>query len=218
MATKNWAKDIWDDLSKIDVTQYAERKGGGGGFNPLYIPWAVVHHILMTKYAGHYDRTDHDLEILPDGTGIVSVTINIRGVEQTAKLAVMNHKFAAVVCDSRNVQDAYQRAFVKAAGLHGLGLQLWITGKGEVFEAATPKKPATTKKQATKKTPAQSKKDAPKLKERLQELQGLVDVCKEHGDVDFKFIVLAEQVVLDGGPSHRVEDAITFLEKEIGRV
>jgi len=140
MPSKNWAKEIWNELTQIDVTEYAQRKGSSGGFNPLYIPWAVVHHILQSKYCGHYTRTDHDLEILPDGTGLVAVTVAIRDVEQTAKLAVMNHKFASVVCDSRNVQDAYQRAFVKAAGLHGLGLQLWITGKSEVVDL-TPTNP-----------------------------------------------------------------------------
>ena len=50
MPPKNWDKEIWGDLSQIDVTQYAMRKGTRG-FNPLYIPWSVVHHILMDKYA-----------------------------------------------------------------------------------------------------------------------------------------------------------------------
>ena len=130
MPPKNWDKEIWGDLSQIDVTQYAMRKGTRG-FNPLYIPWSVVHHILMDKYAGHYTRTDHPLEILPDGTGLVKVTVEIRGVEKTAMLAVMNHKFEAIQADARNTADAYQRACVKATGLFGLGISLWITGEGE---------------------------------------------------------------------------------------
>ena len=137
MPAKNWGDEIWRTLSSINVSEYTQRKGGSGGFNPLYIPWSIVHHILMEKYAGHYEREDHPLEILPDGTGLVSVTVTIRGVSQTAKLAVMDHRFKAVKCDSRNTQDAYQRAFVKASGLHGLGLQLWITGKAEVFDLPT---------------------------------------------------------------------------------
>lgn len=130
MPAKNWDREIWEDLSQIDVTEYAVRKGTTG-FNPLYIPWSVVHHILMSKYAGHYSRTDHPLDVLPDGTGLVSVTTSIHGVEKTAVLAVMNHKFEAIQADARNTADAYQRAFVKSVGLFGLGISLWITGEGE---------------------------------------------------------------------------------------
>ena len=59
MPTKtNWGEKIWEELSSIDVTEYAVRKGSGGNFNPLYIPWHVAHNILQTKYAGHYtDRS-----------------------------------------------------------------------------------------------------------------------------------------------------------------
>jgi len=132
MPTKtNWNKKIWDELSDTDVTEYAQRKGTTG-FNPLYIPWSVVHYILSSKeMTCEFTRTDHPLEVLPDGTGIVSVTIEIKGRTKTAMLAVMNHKFQAVKCDARSVQDAYQRAFVKAAGLWGLGISLWVTGDGE---------------------------------------------------------------------------------------
>ena len=142
MPTKtNWGEKIWEELSSIDVTEYAVRKGSGGNFNPLYIPWHVAHNILQTKYAGHYTRTDHPLEVLPDGTGLVQVTVEIRGVEQTTYLAVMDHSFQSAICDSVLVQKAYQRAFVKAVALHGLGLQLWLKGnKGEVVDL-TPSNP-----------------------------------------------------------------------------
>ena len=99
MPAKNWDKEIWADLSQIDVTEHAVRKGTKG-FNPLYIPWAVVHHIMMSKYAGHYSRTDHPIDVLPDGTALVSVTTSIHGVEKTAVLAVMNHKFEAIQADA----------------------------------------------------------------------------------------------------------------------
>ena len=59
------------------------------------------------------------------------MTVEIRSVEKTAMLAVMNHKFEAIQADARNTADAYQRAFVKATGLFGLGISLWITGEGE---------------------------------------------------------------------------------------
>jgi len=199
MPTKNWAKEVWDTLSQIDVTEYAQRKGSSGGFNPLYIPWAVVHHILQSKYCGHYTRTDHDLEILPDGTGLVAVTVAIRDVEQTAKLAVMNHKFASVVCDSRNVQDAYQRAYVKAAGLHGLGLQLWITGKSEVVDLA-PTNPQEL------------------YEEARAELEAVVQQAEGDNTSEIDADVLASaKALLDDSkkPTKRMQKASDFIKKQI---
>jgi|TARA_R110000787_G_scaffold114213_1_gene223890 hypothetical protein len=131
MPTKNWDKEIWEALNKLDVTQYAVRKGTTG-FNPLYIPHAVIHKLLQDRYSGFYTRTDNTLEILPDGSGLVSVTITIHGVEKTCNLAVMDHRFKSISpVDARNVADAYQRCFVKCSSLFGLGISLWITGKGE---------------------------------------------------------------------------------------
>ena len=194
MPAKNWDKEIWGELSQIDVTEHAVRKGTKG-FNPLYIPWAVVHHILMSKYAGHYSRTDHPLEILPDGTGLVKVTVEIRGVEKTAMLAVMNHKFEAIQADARNTADAYQRTFVKATGLFGLGISLWITGEGEPVSFNT-------------KTPEEI------LEDKTRILDTLIGGAEDRGDVNAEGLKLA-QGALDSGDVEQIQKSIDWLTRKL---
>ena len=198
MPPKNWDKEIWGALSQIDVTQYAMRKGTRG-FNPLYIPWSVVHHILMDKYAGHYTRTDHPLEILPDGTGLVKVTVGLRDVEKTAMLAVMNHKFEAIQADARNTADAYQRAFVKAAGLFGLGISLWITGEGE---------PVTLDAKSVEVAYSDASGDLLKLIKQIEE--------DTTSTIDADALSLAKSLLEDKSkPTHRILDATEYLRSQL---
>jgi hypothetical protein len=194
MPAKNWDKEIWADLSQIDVTEHAVRKGTKG-FNPLYIPWAVVHHIMMSKYAGHYSRTDHPIDVLPDGTALVSVTTSIHGVEKTAVLAVMNHKFEAIQADARNTADAYQRAFVKSAGLFGLGISLWITGEGEPVSFNT-------------KTPEEI------LEDKTRILDTLIGGAEDRGDVNAEGLKLA-QGALDSGDVEQIQKSIDWLTRKL---
>ena len=194
MPAKNWDREIWAELSQIDVTEHAVRKGTKG-FNPLYIPWAVVHHILMSKYAGHYSRTDHPIDVLPDGTALVSVTTSIHGVEKTAVLAVMNHKFEAIQADARNTADAYQRAFVKSAGLFGLGISLWITGEGEPVSFNT-----KTKEEI--------------LEDKTRILDTLIGGAEERGDVNAEGLKLA-QGALDSGDVEQIQKSIDWLTRKL---
>ena len=194
MPAKNWDREIWAELSQIDVTEHAVRKGTKG-FNPLYIPWAVVHHILMSKYAGHYSRTDHPIDVLPDGTALVSVTTSIHGVEKTAVLAVMNHKFEAIQADARNTADAYQRAFVKSAGLFGLGISLWITGEGEPVSFNT-------------KTPEEI------LEDKTRILDTLIGGAEDRGDVNAEGLKLA-QGALDSGDVEQIQKSIDWLTRKL---
>jgi hypothetical protein len=55
------------------------------------------------------------------------------------------------------------------------------------------------------------------LAERLDTLGALIDACEQHGGVDAKGLKAAQTVVAAEGPLERVEQAIKFLEKEIGR-
>ena len=194
MPAKNWDKEIWADLSQIDVTEHAVRKGTKG-FNPLYIPWAVVHHIMMSKYAGHYSRTDHPIDVLPDGTALVSVTTSIHVVEKTAVLAGMNHKFEAIQADARNTADAYQRAFVKSAGLFGLGISLWITGEGEPVSFNT-------------KTPEEI------LEDKTRILDTLIGGAEDRGDVNAEGLKLA-QGALDSGDVEQIQKSIDWLTRKL---
>jgi hypothetical protein len=78
--------------------------------------------------------------------------------------------------------------------------------------------PKPTKQVAAKKP---AKKDqvvsAEHLAKGLDALSALIDACEQHGGVDAKGLKAAQTVVAAEGPLERVEQAIKFLEKEIGR-
>jgi hypothetical protein len=195
MPPKNWDREIWAVLSQIDVTEHAVRKGTKG-FNPLYIPWAVVHHILMDRFAGHYQRIDHPLEILPDGSALTKVTISIRGVDKTAQLAVMDHKFNAISpVDARSCADGFQRCFVKTAGLFGFGLSLWITHSGEPvsFDTRTPEEI---------------------LEDKSRRLSDLIGAGEERGDINAEGLKLAKGA-LDSREIAQVQKSIEWLERKL---
>ena len=80
----------------------------------------------------------------------------------------------------------------------------------------------TTKKVAAKKLTKKERaaKDwnsAEHLAEALDTLSALIDACEEHGEVNHTHLEAAKAVISAEGPLDRVELAIKFLEKEIGR-
>ena len=80
----------------------------------------------------------------------------------------------------------------------------------------------TTKKVAAKKLTKKERaaKDwnsAEHLAEALDTLSALIDACEEHGEVNHTHLGAAKAVISAEGPLDRVELAIKFLEKEIGR-
>ena len=83
---------------------------------------------------------------------------------------------------------------------------------------APAKQTKPTKKVAAKKP---AKKDqvvsAEHLAKGLDALTALIDACEQHGGVDAKGLKAAQAVVAAEGPLERVEQAVKFLEKEIGK-
>ena len=137
---------------------------------------------------------------------------------------MMDHKFDAISAgpggspDSRAINDGRWRAFVKAVAIFGLGFQLYRDGSGVPVPVKTkPTKKVAAKKLTKKEQAAKDWNSSERLAEGLDTLSALIDACEEHGEVNHTHLGAAKAVISAEGPLDRVELAIKFLEKEIGR-
>ena len=84
-------------------------------------------------------------------------------------------------------------------------------------KATKPTKKVAAKKLTKKERAAKDWNSAEHLAEALDTLSALIDACEEHGEVNHTHLEAAKAVISAEGPLDRVELAIKFLEKEIGR-
>lgn len=112
--------EIWDTLSKVDVSEYVEEK-----MNLKYLSWSRAWWLLMEHYSqATYEY--HEGRKFDDGTVEVSVTITIGETSRMATLPVMDYKNKAIISpDARQINDNKQRCFVKAIAMYGLGIDLY---------------------------------------------------------------------------------------------
>ena len=112
--------EIWDTLSKVDVSEYVEEK-----MNLSYLSWSRAWWLLMEHYPeATYEY--HEGRKFDDGTVEVSVTITIGETSRMATLPVMDYKNKAIISpDARQINDNKQRCFVKAIAMYGLGIDLY---------------------------------------------------------------------------------------------
>ena len=112
--------EIWDTLSKVDVSEYVEEK-----MNLKYLSWSRAWWLLMEHFSeATYEY--HEGRKFDDGTVEVSVTITIGGTSRMATLPVMDYKNKAIISpDARQINDNKQRCFVKAIAMYGLGIDLY---------------------------------------------------------------------------------------------
>ena len=206
--------DIWDKMSAIDVSPYIKSRGVGSR-TLSWIPWSDCMALLQAHYP-NFEYEFFPVTLYPDGSAEVSCEVTIGDVSRRIHLPVMDHKFNAIIAgpggspDSRSINDAKMRAFVKAVSiLTGLGFQLYRDGSG------VPVPIKTTKKVAPKKPTAVDGKKL--LAERLGVLGAILEACEEHGGVDSHLLSLGREIIKDGGPLDRADKAIAFLEREVGR-
>jgi hypothetical protein len=113
-------KEIWDTLSKVDVSEYVEEK-----MNLSYLSWSRAWWLLQQ----HYAEAIYDFSIpekFDDGTQEVGCLITIGECSRFATLPVMDYKNKAVISpDARQINDNKQRCFVKAIAMFGLGIDLY---------------------------------------------------------------------------------------------
>ena len=208
--------EIWNKLSVIDVSEYIKSRGVGNR-TLSWIPWSDCLAILQSHYPD-FEYEFFPVTLYPDGSAEVGCEVTIGDVSRRVDLPVMDHKFNAIVAgaesspDSRSINDARWRSFVKAVAIFGLGFQLYRDGSGP-FVPVPVKTKATKKKQM-----ADDWNAAEHLVNRLDTLSAILEACEEHGGVNTKTIKLGQDIVKEGGPLERCDAAIKHLQREVGHV
>jgi len=120
------AKQIWDTLSKVDVSAHTEDRGG-----LTYLSWAWAWGVMMEHYPDldvkwHGQRDDagimHDIQVYPGGSSMVNCSVTIGEVTRDMWLPVMDYRHKAIAnADSRSISDARMRCLTKCFALFGLG-------------------------------------------------------------------------------------------------
>lgn len=145
------AKEIWDTLSKIDVSKHIEKKG-----NLSYLSWAWAWGELMNNYPearysfhGFKDAagTARDVLYYPDGSAAVECTITIGDVSHTMWLPVMDNRNNAITDpNARQISDTKMRCLVKCIAMFGLGHYIYagedLPGNGETEQESPKRKTA----------------------------------------------------------------------------
>ena len=120
------AKQIWNTLSKIDVSEHTEDRGG-----LTYLSWAWAWGVMMEhypdlqiKWQGQVDGDGimRDIQVYPGGSSMVNCSVTIGDVKREMWLPVMDYRHKAIAnADSRAISDARMRCLTKCFALFGLG-------------------------------------------------------------------------------------------------
>ena len=118
-------KEVWDNLSKMDVSEYTEEK-----MNLKYLSWSRMWMLLMSQYAqAQYEFVEFDgvpFKTLPDGSTEVATRITIDNLVREMRLPVMDYKNNPVVNPhARQVSDNAMRCLVKNVAMFGLGISVF---------------------------------------------------------------------------------------------
>ncbi len=113
------------ELLKINVNDHAEKKLGLS-----YLSWAWAWaEVLKIDPTARYTVHEYDglpLMYLKDGTGMVKVSVEIKGDIKTCLLPVLDAKNKAIENpNSFSVNTAIMRCLTKCIAIHGLGLYIY---------------------------------------------------------------------------------------------
>ena len=193
-----FAKRVWDKLSREDVTPHIDVIEATGKRPQIsYLSWSNAWTLLKRAFPGSTYSHRPDLHH-PDGTVEVEVDVVISdGTGDTmftnARLAVMNFYFDPIIKPTaREINDARQRALVKALAFAGLGLNLWSDSSIPV-----------------------GKLDDPITPEQLVKLEILLESTES--DVE-KFLAWCEVDNLKLLPFERYHSALSLLEAKQRRI
>jgi hypothetical protein len=132
------------ELLKINVNDHTERKG-----QLTYLSWAwawaeVLKIDPLAQWAlVHNGPSELPATFLPDGTAMVCVCVQIKGIERRSYLPVMDNRNKAIKNpDAFAVNTAIMRCLAKAIAMHGLGL--YIYAGEDLPEGEEPKRPERT--------------------------------------------------------------------------
>ena len=112
-------KQIWDELSVIDVNEHVEKK-----MNLSYLSWAWAYSTLMKYYPHNSYSFNQTVEA--DGSVTVECMLTIHQGDEVAVrsmwLPVMDNKNQAIANPSaRQISDNKMRCLVKCIAMFGLG-------------------------------------------------------------------------------------------------
>ena len=132
---------IWKTLSKINVNEFTEEKGG-----LTYLSWSHAYRIMMENYPEmtikwHGTTDEHsvtrDVTYYEGGTAMVSCSVAIGDVVREMWLPVMDYRMKSIAHpSSRDISDAKMRCLTKCFSLHGLANYIY-SGDGLPTEEAT---------------------------------------------------------------------------------
>ena len=122
--------EVWETLSKVDVSKHTEEK-----MKLTYLSWSRMWMLLCENYPqAQYEFVDFDgvpYKTLPDGTAEVVTRIMIDDLVREMRLPVMDYKNNPVVNPhARQVSDNAMRCLVKCVAMFGLGISVF-TGMAE---------------------------------------------------------------------------------------
>ena len=118
-------REVWDNLSKMDVSEYTEEK-----MKLTYLSWSRMWMLLMSQYPqAQYEFVEFDgvpFKPLPDGSTEVATRITIDNLVREMRLPVMDYKNNPVVNPhARQVSDNAMRCLVKNVAMFGLGISVF---------------------------------------------------------------------------------------------
>jgi len=153
-------KDVWDTLSKVDVSDHTEKK-----MKLTYLSWAWAWGILMehypeAKYSFYEDDNHVPFVTLPDGTCEVRCRVSIGDLVREMWLPIMNHKNQPVINpNSFQVNTSKMRCLTKCLGMWGLGHYIYA-GEDLPDADAKEEKPVGKKPEPKKEEPGEEDKVA----------------------------------------------------------
>ena len=128
---KSFQEEVWERLSRIDITEHIDTIPATGKRPQIsYLSWSRAWVLLKRNFPASTYAHRPDLWH-PDGTVEVEVDVVISGIGPdtqftNARLGVMDNWFNPIANPTaRQINDARQRALVKALAFAGLGLNLW---------------------------------------------------------------------------------------------
>ena len=113
--------EIWELLSKIDVSKKVEKKNGCN-----YLSWSNAWALIMANYPETTYKFG-ELVTFADGTAEVNCTVQIGAFTRSVWLPVMKGYSGKAVenPNARDISDAKMRCLVKCLALFGLGMYLY---------------------------------------------------------------------------------------------
>ena len=156
------AASIWKTLSKINVNEFTEEKGG-----LTYLSWSHAWRIMMDNYPemsikwqGTTDENSviRDVTYYEGGTAMVNCSVTIGEVKRECWLPVMDYRMKSIAHpSSRDISDSKMRCMVKCFSFYGLANYIY-SGDGLPTEDVTAVTPPEQKVKAKPKAKAKAKK------------------------------------------------------------